>query len=215
MPFQIQGTGGVVAEVEANTKALRVTPRPIDIGSLGSFSLGMTSGTMAAALGANTDIFQARYNGSGLALVTRVMISAGNAGTGFTAGIGTFALYGARGFTVNGTGGTAATLTGDNNALRTSFAATGMADIRISSTAALGAGTKTLDATAFHLVPFPLPATAGTPMLYRHMLFEALPGEHPIVLAPNEGIAIQNVAIAATGTWTFSVAMSWDEVASY
>ena len=40
-------------------------------------------------------------------------------------------------------------------------------------------------------------------------------GEHPLVLAQNEGFSITVPAVPATGTWTLAVNVRWAEVTDY
>jgi hypothetical protein len=40
------------------------------------------------------------------------------------------------------------------------------------------------------------------------------PGEHPLILAQNEGIVIQ-ATVPATGTWQFGVKIDWTEITAY
>ena len=62
MAIQLQGNGGVVAEVGGTTyRALRGEWRPLDPGSLGGYRIAMQSGVMAAGLAANSEIFQFRW----------------------------------------------------------------------------------------------------------------------------------------------------------
>jgi hypothetical protein len=109
MASQIAGnTIGNILEVEAGTKAARVTLRPEDYGALGIYSLAPSNGAsaMAAGLAAASPIFSFRWgNASNLALIKRVVFSAGNGVTAFAAGIAKFDLIAARSFTVNDTGG--------------------------------------------------------------------------------------------------------------
>ena len=59
MAIQLQGNGGTVADVDGtNYRALRTTLRPIDYGALGSYRLSLLSGTMAAGLAANAEVWQ-------------------------------------------------------------------------------------------------------------------------------------------------------------
>lgn len=217
MPTVLQGNSAVNVEVETNTRAMRTVIRPNDVAALGSYAIGMTSGVMAAGLAANADIFSFRFAPStttNICLVRRVLISAGNTATAFTAGVVTFNLFAARSFTASQTGGTAATVTGNNQKLRTSFAAMGVADIRISSTAALGAGTKTLDAQPLGSVSSAIVATAGSILVPLVPLLDTRVGEWPDVIANNEGLTIQGT-VPATGTWTFSASVTWEEVSTY
>src|SRR3954463_1669508 len=140
MASQIAGnTIGNILEVEAGTKAARVTLRPEDYGALGIYSLAPSNGAsaMAAGLAANSPIFSFRWgNASNLALIKRVTFSAGDGATAFTAGIAKFDLVAARSFTVNDTGGVAVIPSGNQNKLRTStMGTTLLTDARISQTA--------------------------------------------------------------------------------
>lgn len=212
MPAQIAGLSGNVAEVEALTKAIRTTLRPVDYGALGVYRKAMVSGTMAAALGANSPIFSYRFGGaSNLCLLRRVMLSAGSL-VGFTAGLATFNMFAARPFTVNDTGGTAGTLTTNNAKLRTSMSASsGVADFRIAATAALTPGTRTKDTDPMGTIATSVTATAGQPIIPLTELFRVMPGEEPDVIAQNEGFVVE-ATVPATGTWQFGVVVEWDEI---
>ena len=93
-------------------------------------------------------------------------------------------------------------------------------DMRIATTAALGAGTKTLETLSLATILAPGPITAslngqiiapGT-ILYRGEIGD---GQHPLVLAANEGVSVRSVAVPATGTWTASIQLDWTEAANY
>lgn len=216
MAIQMQGNGGVTAEVESNTRALRSVLRPTDFGALGVYQATHVSGVMAAGLAASAEIFQLRWtHASNLCLIRQVQISAASDTVAFTAGRGNFNLAVARSWTADGSGGTAMTLTGNNQKLRTSMGTTLMGAIRGASTAALTAGTKTLDTQALSSVQVVCPAAAATLMLGQiDMINPESESEYPIVLAQNEGIVIR-ATVAATGTWGFSVNIKWMELASY
>ena len=153
-------------EVEINTKAARVVLRPDDIGSLGAYRVALVSGTMAAALAANSPIVSFRNgNASNLIMPRLVEFSAGNTATAFTAGICSFNLFRATSFSASDTGGTAS-LPAAQNKLRTSFGSSLMtagnnSDIRVSSTATLTAGTRTKDTIPIGSVQSSVPATAA------------------------------------------------------
>jgi hypothetical protein len=222
MAIQVQGNGGVVAEVDGMTyRALRVTVRPVDYGALGSYRIAMISGTMAAGLVAASDVFQARWtDATRLALIWGLQIDGmGGSATAFTAGFANFSAFISRSWTADGSGGTSATLTGNNQKLRTSMATMLMAAIRISSTAALTAGTKTNDAQAASQITYTIGTTVsvnyiGQTCLYGSQALEGSGNPAPIVLAQNEGMTIQ-ATVPATGTWQFGVTMAWSEVTSY
>src|SRR3990170_2072835 len=101
MPIQFQGNGGVVAEVDGTTfRAIRVTNRPVNYGSLGYYRIGALSGTMAAALAAGSDIFQWRWtDATNLGLLYKVAISASANVAATAAAITGFLLTAARNWT--------------------------------------------------------------------------------------------------------------------
>ena len=223
MAIQFQGNGGVVAEVDGTSfRAQRATLRPLDHGSLGHYSLGVGSGILPAALGANSEIFQFRWaDATRLCVINRVTISAIVSTTMFAAGVPVqIDLVKATAWSVAGTLGTAispAALLKKRTSMGSSLIASG--DIRIATTAALGVGTKTLEGNALALLMAPGPITGalngqiiapGTPLL------NTVPGEdHPLVLAQNEGFVIRSVAVPITGTWMATVQVDWTEVAAF
>lgn len=212
MPFGIEG--GALAntmEVEGQ-KAARVTLRGVDYGSYGSFAKGLQSGVIGAGASANSPVFSLRYTGAQLCLVRRVRMSMSAIATGFAAGVARFDLFFARSFSASDTSGTAATLTGNNGKLRSDMATTGIGDIRIANTGVLSAGTRTLDTDPIAALAAGCTTTAGIIIVPASTpLFEARPGEHPIVLANNEGIVLQGT-VPATGTWALAVSVEYDEV---
>jgi len=189
---------------------------PLYGGLLGSYAKGLVSGDIAAGLSANSPVFSFRYGGTGVAVVKKITVSAAVNGTAFTAGSAHLDLFAARSFTVSDSAGTGATLTGNNAKLRTSFATTAVSDIRISSTATLTAGTRTLDTNPVSSVLFGAPATVtGTTLLPPYDLFKAAnAGDYPLVLATNEGFVIQAV-VPAMGVWNATVWVEWDEYAAF
>lgn len=203
------------AEVEANTKALRSVIRPNDYGSLGIYSLGAVSGVMAAGLAANSPIYSFRWSdASNLALIRKVILSAGNTGTAFAAGVASFNCFVARSWSVSDTGGTAITPATSSNRLRVGMGTTLVGDVRRSATATLTAGTRTKDGSPIGSITTSIIATGGTPLLLPVAIYEARVGEYPLVLGQNEGLVIE-ATVPATGTWTFSVTTMWEELAAY
>lgn len=226
MAIQLQGNGGVIAEVDGTTfRALRVTNRPINYGSLGYYSVGAVSGTMAAALAANSEVFQFRWpDATNLALVYKIQVSAGANVAASAAAITSFKLTAARSWTVAGSGGTRLTMTTNNCKLRTSMGTTLVNDIGISSTAALTAGTKTLDGADLRVISFGIGtgAITTTPDLTilkngDGILFDADgEGFHPIVLAQNEGFVVRSGIIFPAGmTWQLGANCVWAEAAAF
>lgn len=211
------GTSAALADVGmVASNPLHITMKPTPYGSLGHYSVGVVSGTMAAAMAANSDIFQARWtDATRLGGIYEVAITGMYQLTGFTAGAGLFRVGIARSWSADGSGGTALTLTGDNNQLRTSMGASLFGTIRMATTAALGAGTKTYDAQDIGAYPKMVLAAANTQVFEEVVLFSRDPAsEHPIILAQNEGIGIR-ATVPATGTWVFGVRLKWCEVTAY
>jgi hypothetical protein len=212
------GTSGSLAETGvASAKGLHCILKPQDHGSLGHYAYSATTGTMAAGLAANSDILQFRWgDATRFCIITEVVLQGMYQLTGFTTGAALFRLAIARSFTASGSGGTAATLTGDNQNLRTNMGASLVTDLRISSTAALGAGTKTYDSQDIGTYPKMITAAANTQVFDEYKLFRAdiASGEHPIVLAQNEGIGIR-ATVPATGTWVIGIRLKWAELTAF
>lgn len=211
------GVTGSKQEVETATLAARVTQRPVDIGTLGSYSASIKSGIEAAGASANSPILNFRWAPAtvptSLALIRRVRFRAYNLGTGFTAGNFLFDLFVARSFSVDDTGGALATLTTNNAKLRTAHATT-QATIRGASTGVLTAGTRTKDANPLRTEAGIVANAAFSAMVMDADMFRALQGEHPLVLSTGEGFVVE-ATVPATGTWSWACAIDWDEVATY
>lgn len=165
------------------------------------------SGIMAAGLAADSEIYQFRWtNATQRAAVLAVVVSAAIDGTAFTAGSANFKVTKSSAWTVDGSGGNTATLTGTNAKLNTAISGQTVAGVRTASTAALGAGTKTLDTTDTGGLRFSAPGTVThTVLLQNIVLFsDAVAGGTQLVLNQNEGFSIR-ATVPATGTWGFSV----------
>lgn len=213
-------------------KAARATTRPVEHGAFGHYRYASKSGTIGAALAAGGLVFAFRYgSATSVAVVTSLKVRCqGN--VAFTAAAANLSLaaYIGRSYTASHTGGTAATSTGNNLKLRSSFATSQInasGDIRIATTAALGGGTITLDTQSFAYGgpgrPNIVNAAAATEYLLSTPEFGRIDyqaavgsGEHPIVLAQNEGIVIRNEVVwPAAGTAEVSVEIQWAECPAY
>jgi len=213
---------GVGAEASSPLHTVRL---PVSYGAGGVYRTGAISGTMAVSLGANSEIYQFRYltAASRVALVQKISISAAVNVAATTAVLAAFRATIARGWSAAGSGGTRILLTGDNAQLRTSMATSEVSDSGISSTGALTAGTKTLDNTDFGAIAFSFGTGAITAGVNLNLipvtpLFDADgEGQHPIVLANQEGFVIRTGANAfpAGATWTFAVNVLWFEVPAF
>jgi hypothetical protein len=195
----------------------------VDHGALGAYCIGMQSGVIAAALAANSEIFQFRWSdGTRYAVIRKIRIHAAVSTTMFAAGVPMqLNLLKATGWSAAGSGGTRATPAALLKR-RTSMGSTLVAanDIGIASTGALTAGTKTLETLALSGLVAACPITAslnGTIIPPATILWQAEvgDGEHPLLLAQNEGFVITSVAVPITGTWTVGVTVDWAEVNAY
>jgi len=227
------GTSGELADVGAvASKPLHVTSKPTPYGVLGHYSIAVETGTIAAGAAANSQIFHARWtDATRFAVIYEVqLLEFRDITTAFAAGVFRFSLEFVRAWTVDGSGGTALTLSGDNNQLRTSMTASLFGAMRIATTAALGAGTSTFDTQSIGASFGTVGTTPTVGAMYIPSgstgtggqggqgvpLFGPDPGagEHPVVLAANEGIAVR-ATVPATGTWIAAVSMRWAEVTAY
>lgn len=220
MAFNVAGgVTGSIQEVETNTLSGRVTPRPTDPVSLGSYLLVMSNGTtvMTAALGAAAPIFAFRWGNANLCVLNVLRFSMSTT-TAFAATRIQFGAHKVGGgtFTNSYTGGTAATLTGNNCKKRQSFGTTLLTDCRISNTVTLSSGTgETVDTQPFgELIAADTTATAHTHFVNNIMYQRDTADQYPLVFAQNEGFIIR-ATVPATGTWHFNVSVDWLEIAAY
>lgn len=221
MALQLQGNAGIVAEVESTHRALRTTPRPMELGARGAYALGAVSGVIAAGLAANSEVFQARWvDATRLMLLRSVIISASPGTVAFAAGPIEFNMTAARGWSADGTGGAAQVFsTANTNKKRTDFALSLFSDtgVRMITTAALGAGTKTLDTNRMASMSSYVSSVATTaasgnivnPGTYLWQRNTA--DEYPVLFEVNEGFVIR-ATVPATGTWQLSVNIEWAEI---
>lgn len=210
-------TDGVTTPtVDPTAKALRVSTRPWEV--VGSYSMALESGAMTI-VAANGPVWSMRYTGAGLLVPLRLSL-VWVATTAFTtAQIVDHALFVARSFSASDSAGTAATLTGNNGKYRTSHATTGVGDMRIGSTGAITAGTRTLDAQAAAVTAYwgagAGSNNSGAGPAGGNMLYDFHNNVSPIVLANNEGLVIQNVTVmGAAGVIKLIVNVEWVELAS-
>lgn len=214
MAIQILGQdGSSVLAVDATFDAARVTLRPVEV--LGWYSLAAKSG-LATGIAANGSIFSLRNISSNLLMVRRVGVGF-NTTTAFTAAqIVDVGLIVARAFTASDSGGTAITITGNNGKVRTSLATPTSVDCRISTTAALTAGTKTKDTNHLGLAAGWSGAAGQGIAPALNNLYSHDTGDYPLILNQNEGINIDVItAMGAAGVGNFYVNIEFAEVASY
>jgi hypothetical protein len=212
-PFRMRAKDVSIAQ-DGSRQVVRhlATPYPVDYGTGGCFHMTTASGTMAAGLASGSPIWGFRWTSSPLlAIIRRLQITMWSGATGFTPGVIGFSLYAARNWSADDSGGTLATLTGDNGKLRTAMGSSAAA-IRTASTGALTAGTRTLDAQQIVNQLATISSAVSTVFMQKApLLTKALGGDHPVVLAQNEGVVL-TVNPPATGVWSFAIEAEWDEV---
>lgn len=224
MAIKLQGHGGTTAEVDGtNFRAVRGVNRPTDHGTAGAYSVGLLSGVIPAAFAANSEFFQFRWNeATRLCAINEIKISACVSTTFFAAGVPLqIDLVKATAWSAAGTLGTRVTpaaLLKKRTSMSSSLV--NASDIAIATTAALGAGTKTLETYALATInaPGPITASLNGQIIAPGTTFwraEVGDGQHPLVLANQEGFVIRSVAVPATGTWQVAVTVDWTEVDAY
>jgi len=199
----------------------------IGVGLRGQYRVATVTGTLAAALAVNAQVFQFKFPAAavGLAAVTRIRARFLPL-TPFTAATLTdhtsFDAFTARSYSGGGSG-TTVTLS-NNNAKMATAMATCQAAINIATTGAL-TNAATLDANPFASMlrkanrVNPAAATEEVVMASNPDL-EFLPlfaeGDIPLILAPGEGFVLANRTVwPAAGTGILSVEVGWTEAAGF
>jgi hypothetical protein len=218
MPLQIQGNGGVTADVGGTAfRALNTQIKPIEYGALGHYrtSVAITSTSVQAA---NSRIFEIRNTGTNLLVLTRLVLSVLQTAAG-TAQLNSLQCFRCTSFTAVDTTNT---VTPVSSVRRTSMAAyPGNAAIRhltLSGNASgMTGGTLTKDTQAFGILPFNVATAASTSTLWGPKdIVDDVNGTHPFVFAQNEGFEIESTTLNVTSfgvTWYIDCA--WAEVAAY
>lgn len=228
MPL-IEGLGGAYQGVGAEDGVgAHYTARPIHHDSLGHYRIAATSGTIAAALAANAQLFYFRWtDATRFAIITRVKLSFQPL-TLFTAATLTdfgFDMLKATSVSAGGGGTDLGALV--KTRMRTAGMGASLMDVagsmRIATTAALTALT-TLDATAIAQSigdtqrVNPAAATEEQRVNDPTLLFQPdiASGECPLILGQNEGFVLRNRTVwPAAGTGIVQVECSWTETTAY
>lgn len=207
------GVDSTLLTVDPTFKAARVVIKPDEL--TGAYQLSVPTGAITT-IAANAPIFSFRWApGTGsLCVVKRISVGfvcTTAFGAAQQMGFGTFM---ARSFSGSDSGQTAVVLTGNNNKYRTSLATTGVTDARVSGTAAITVGTRTLDANPLGLTYFWVPGV-GTSLTQTDLIsYDA--NDYPIVLSNNEGIVINNsILMGATGVGNAIINIEWFETTAY
>ncbi len=191
------------------SQAVRASPVPAP----GHYQATALIGTVNANLAAFAEVFQFRWeHATKKALIRLVRIDHFRSmATGFTAGYAQFGLFLARGWTVDGSGGSAGVV-GSGAKLAAGMPNSSGA-LRTAGATALGAGTKTGDSWYQAVSVFNVSAAAGTAHLGApgHVLYRAEPFEHPLILANEEGL-VMDADVPAAGTWQLGLTVAWSEI---
>jgi len=223
MPIQVQGNGGVTADVDGTVyRAMRMTPRPTDYGALGHYRLSTTV-ALVVTQAANGTLFAFRWgDATRLCVLLELRMAALQTAAATATIMPVFRAFLALGgsYTVSDSAGSAITLTTNSFKKRQSMGTTLVTDIRKSTVAAgLTAGTRTLNSEPILELPTQQTITTPNNTLYSASILDGVgDGEHPIaVFAQNEGFVIQGptVIFGAAGTMGLSVDMTWAEVTAY
>lgn len=211
MAIQLQGFSGTTQEVDATFRAARVTIRPLEL--IGYYSVAGVSGALTG-VAANGTVFSYRNTGSNLMLVRRIMLGFMTTTAFTTAQALAYSLLRANSFTASDTGGTSLFTAGQNKHRNSFTNITSAPDIRISSTAALTAGTRTLETNSLGIVSGG--STALATGITPQVLLEQDTGDYPLVLAQNEGFVITNlIAMGAAGVIQLNVSIEFAETSAF
>lgn len=222
------GTTGSLAEVgNAAALAMHATLKPIPHGTLGHYRLSAVTGTLAAALAANAQLFYLRWTDATRFCVITSFRAQFQALTAFTAATLTdfgFDLHKATAVSAGGGGTDLGALV--KTRMRTSMGAS-LLDaaglMRVATTGALTALT-TLDGTPIAQslgdAQRVNPAAATEEQRVNDPTLTFYPdiarGEYPLVLAQNEGLVLRNRTVwPAAGTGLVQIYIAWAEVTAF
>lgn len=222
------GTTGALAEVgSATAQAMHATLKPIPHDTLGHYRVSAVTGTLAAALAANAQLFYLRWTDATRFCVVTSFRAQFQCLTPFTANTLTdfgFDLHKATAVSAGG-GGTDLGASVKTK-MRTSMAASLLDTaglMRVATTAGLTALT-TLDALpivqSLGDTQRVNPTAATEEAVVNNPALSFLPdiarGEYPLVLAQNEGLVLRNRTVwPAAGTGLVQIDISWAEVTAF
>jgi hypothetical protein len=211
----------VIAQVDPLHAALRTSLRPAEPGVLGSYTLALPSGVMAAALAAASPVFAFQWlNKNVNALIRRVRVIATTDGTAFAQGSAIFDLIRATAFTAQYTAGQTLNLLGKSQARATRMSAsqqsinnvaTGAIAIANTATLSAGAPAPTLDNNAIGILLGSVGASPALTLASGYLIDPTEAARTPLEVMLNEGFVIR-ATVPITGTFKFGVEVDWDEI---
>lgn len=217
MAIQVQGNGGVIADVGGTTfRAMNTQVKPIEYGGFGHYKATLRMSSTAAQT-ANSRLLELQNPSASILIVpTRLVIRALQTAAG-TAQENSVDVYKATSFTVVST---VNAVTGAASKKRTSMGSS-LAAFRYLTLTGVAAGmtgsTATKDTLPIATAPYNVAAAINTngPIATADC-FDDVNGTHPLVLAQNEGLVIENRILNVTSygvTWFIDLA--WAEVPAY
>lgn len=190
-------------------------------GPSGLYGVSTTTGAIGAGAGADSEVLHFRWTDTTkLAVIQEISLTGMRATTAFAAGAIDIKATRATAWTADGSGGTALTMTGVEGQFRTDYPLSVVGTIRISTTAALTAGTKTLDTNDFGRITTHSSGGVGsaTPIigsiyLPTTTLFfpDFASGQGALILEAQEGFVVR-ATVPATGVWNIGITVKWAEI---
>lgn len=215
MGIQVIGNGGTVAEVDGTSfRSVRVVQKPLDYNALGHYRLSTDVISVAAQV-ANARILVLRNSAANLIIPTRLVLRAVQVAAG-TAQENALDIYKLTNFTVLDTTNTV-TPTAEVKRVSGMAAAPGGAQIRTSNAAAGMTGGTSTKGGRLGSLPYNVAAAIATTSQWGpYDVFDDINGTHPVVLAQNEGLSIENRTLNVTSYGIrWYIDLSWAEVSAY
>jgi hypothetical protein len=214
MGVKLAGRVGFIVDGDAPFKSIRVSPMPTS--PFGGWRLGLRTGVLPFALAAGAEVFQLRNTASTPIVIRRLGVGFVTTTAFSAAGEISFGATIARSWSAAGTGGTAVSLASNNAKKRTTFNSPSGMEIRYATTAALGAGTKTLDTDDVSVVAGWSGGQGTTLPAAIDNLWDTTSEDYPIVLAQNEGIVVRNKVLfpPTSGGGVATINVGFDEYAA-
>lgn len=209
--FKVLGSDGVNSAKVYSNGALAVTDQTPNIGA---YCISEQSGTIAAALAANSSVFAMRIDpGAGTikAIIDTIRVQVNTIAafsTPVTAGR-RLAIF--RGSGASASAQTAITIATPKDTVypASEFDTAAGGDIRIAATGALTVTGITFESAPIVVMPLTQVGSAGNFVEY---LYEFTVRSHPVELNAGQLLAIRNpVAMDAGGTWILTVTVNWHE----
>lgn len=213
MAIQMQGNGGTVMEVDAYKRSQRVSI----VARGASYAVANITGTIAAALGANSSVFAMRLDpaagASYKAYIERIRLQFTTIAA-FTVPVTAgrrLALFRGAGAAASGGTAIAAAAKKDTADGNSQFNSGEGGDMRIATTAALTVTGITFETQELRAMTLVHVGAAGN-FMEQVWEFNATDSGGPIALNQGELLAIRNpAAMDAAGTWQLGVNVDWVE----